>query len=67
MLVPPGEFLRGSPEDDEPFSLDEYPPQRMRVDSPFYFGGTEVTRAQWLRVMEFDQSMARRNGTFPAI
>ena len=45
--IPPGTFLRGSP-DDEPGRYDyEGPRHRVRIDSGFWLGETPVTQAQY--------------------
>jgi hypothetical protein len=48
-LIPAGEFVMGS-SDGFP---DEYPPCRVKINSPFYMGSCEVTNAQYGR---FDPS-----------
>ena len=53
LLVPPGEFLRGAPrEDDYTVHEFEFPWRRqVRVAKPFYLGQTELTCEQWASVM----------------
>ena len=46
-LIPAGSFMMGS-EDGEP---DEKPVHEVSITKPFYLGVTEVTNAQWRRVM----------------
>ncbi len=41
-LIPPGEFIMGSPQGDA-----DAPPHRVRITQPYYIGTYEVTRAQW--------------------
>lgn len=51
-MIPPGEFLMGSPE-SEPFRVYvEGPQHRVRLSHPFYMGMTEITQAQWSDVMK---------------
>ncbi|MGM0488128.1 MAG: formylglycine-generating enzyme family protein [Planctomycetota bacterium] len=51
-LIPAGEFMMGSPEDEEDRNEDEGPQHRVRITQPFYLGETEVTQGQWEAVME---------------
>jgi formylglycine-generating enzyme required for sulfatase activity/tRNA A-37 threonylcarbamoyl transferase component Bud32 len=48
--VPGGEFMMGSPDDDQDAKNDEKPQHRVRI-STFYLGATEVTQAQYRAVM----------------
>jgi len=48
--VPGGEFLMGSPDNENGRSSNESPQHRVTVPS-FYIGKTEVTQAQWKAVM----------------
>ncbi len=51
-LIPAGEFLMGSPADDD-WSVDNEEPQhRVRITRPFYLGATEVTRGQFRRFVD---------------
>ena len=50
-LVPAGEFLMGSPEDEERRDEDEQQ-HRVRITKPFYMGVHEVTQEQYQRIME---------------
>ena len=51
-LIPAGEFMMGSP-DDEPYRQeDESPAHRVRIAKPFYMGITEVTQGEWFTVMK---------------
>ena len=45
VLIPAGEFLMGSPDDDKDADIDEKPRHQVRITRPFYLGATEVTRA----------------------
>ncbi|MCY2987641.1 MAG: formylglycine-generating enzyme family protein [Planctomycetota bacterium] len=50
-LMPPGEFLMGSPEADSKVSSDEKPQHRVQITKPFYLDVYEVTQAQYQKVM----------------
>ena len=50
VLIPPGEFLMGSPADDRDASSDEEPQHNVRITNAFYLGVTEVTQAEYERV-----------------
>ena len=52
VLIPPGEFLMGSPGDDKDATDEEKPQHRVRIERPFYAGATEVTRSQFRRFVE---------------
>ena len=41
MLIPPGEFLMGSPDNQKA------PQHRVKISQPYYLGKHEVTQAQW--------------------
>ena len=49
-LIPAGEFLMGSPDDDKDAGDDEKPRHRVRITRPFYLGVTEVTQGQYQAV-----------------
>ncbi len=51
-LIPAGEFLMGSPNDDKEAASDEKPQHRVRITHPFFLGVTEVTRGQFRRFVE---------------
>jgi formylglycine-generating enzyme required for sulfatase activity len=63
-LIPPGEFLMGTPEADLPALLtekdaywrdifkNESPPQRVRLTRPYRIGATEVTLGQFRRFVQ---------------
>ncbi|MFP4058141.1 MAG: formylglycine-generating enzyme family protein [Candidatus Brocadiia bacterium] len=59
VLIPPGEFMMGSPEDEE-LRRDEEHQHRVRITKPFWMGKYEVTQEQWETVMGANPS--RFNG-----
>ena len=59
VLVMPGEFLMGSPESEAGRFLHEGPQRRVRLTKAFYLGVTEVTQAQWRRMMGVSQGFFR--------
>ncbi|HAH49328.1 MAG TPA: hypothetical protein DCM07_31720 [Planctomycetaceae bacterium] len=48
-LIPPGEFMMGSSEDEGPFGVS--PQHHVRLTKPYYLAETEVTQKQWLSIM----------------
>ncbi len=54
-LIPAGEFMMGSPEDEADRSDDEGPQHKVRITKPFYIGIHEVTKGQFARFVA-DQS-----------
>ncbi len=59
VLVMPGEFLMGSPGTEPGRNADEGPQHRVRLTTAFYLGVTEVTQAQWRRMMGSSQGFFR--------
>ena len=51
VLIPPGEFMMGSPEGEVGRDDDEGPLDRMKITEPFYMGIHEVTQARWAAIM----------------
>ena len=51
VLIPAGEFQRGSPDSDSQAKANEKPQHQVRITRPFYLGTTEVTEEQWTKVM----------------
>lgn len=52
VLIPTGEFLMGSPEDEEGRAANEGPQHRVRITKPFYLGMHEVTLGQFRQFVE---------------
>ncbi len=50
VLIPPGEFVMGSPPSETQRAADEYL-HRVRHVRPFYLAATELTEAQWAAVV----------------
>ncbi len=51
-LIPAGEFMMGSPEDEKGRGDEEGPQHRVRITKPFYIGITEVTVGQFRAFVE---------------
>ena len=52
VCIPPGEFIMGTPLIDKDYGrAGTFPERRVRISRAFYMGVTEVTQAQWKRVM----------------
>ena len=49
-LIPPGEFMMGSPESQEG-RFDDEQQHQVRITKPYFLGVTEVTQGQWEKVM----------------
>ena len=52
VLIPAGEFLMGSSDDDKRAPANEKTQHRVRITQPFYLGVTEVTRGQFRRFVD---------------
>ena len=52
VLIPPGEFMMGSPDSDKDAYSDEKPPHKVRITKPFYLGAHEVTVGQFRRFID---------------
>jgi len=50
-LIPAGQFMMGSPEDEESRWYDEVL-HRVQITNPYYLGVCEVTQGEWEAVME---------------
>jgi formylglycine-generating enzyme required for sulfatase activity len=61
-LIPAGEFMMGSRDDEKVADKDEKPQHRVRVSRPFYLGVTEVTQAQYEAVMGVNPSSFSSTG-----
>ncbi len=51
-LIPAGEFLMGSSDEDKDAEADEKPQHRVRITRPFFLGVHEVTRGQFRRFVD---------------
>ncbi len=47
VLVPAGDFMMGSPQEEPEHKADESPQHRVRITQPFYMGVTEFTQGQY--------------------
>ncbi len=61
-LIPAGEFMMGSADDDKDASDNEKPQHRVRITRPFYLGVYEVTQAQYETVTGSNPSHFSANG-----
>ncbi len=50
-LIPPGEFVMGSPESEDGRDIEEHQ-HEVRITKPFYLGVYEVTQTDYQRVMK---------------
>ena len=70
VLIPPGEFVMGSPE-TEPERSDEETPHSVRITQPFCLGAYPVTQAEFAKVMNSNPSqfnedeLGHPTGRFP--
>jgi formylglycine-generating enzyme required for sulfatase activity len=62
VLVPPGWFWMGSPEDEEGRFDDESPRHRVLISKPFYMGKYQVTQRQWQQVMGGNPARFKESG-----
>ncbi len=51
ILIPPGEFMMGSPDSEEKRGSHEGPQHQVRITKPFYLGVYQVTQEEYERVM----------------
>ncbi|MDM8568260.1 SUMF1/EgtB/PvdO family nonheme iron enzyme [Thiotrichales bacterium HSG1] len=51
VYVPAGEFVMGSPEDEEEHHNSESPQHKVTIKQPFYMGKYPITQALWMAVM----------------
>ena len=61
-LIPAGEFMMGSPDNDKDARSEEKPQHRVRISKSFYLGVYEVTQAQYKAVIENNPSALSPNG-----
>ena len=64
ILVEPGSFLMGSPADEDSRGSDETQ-HRVTLTKAFYLGETEVTQAQWKKVMNGDNPSRFKGDSLP--
>jgi formylglycine-generating enzyme required for sulfatase activity len=50
-LIPPGEFLMGSPDSDSDARSDEKPQHLVKITTPFYLSEKEVSQQEYEKVM----------------
>jgi formylglycine-generating enzyme required for sulfatase activity len=61
VLIPAGEYMMGSPEEDTEAFRDEMPQHRVRIARPFYLGVYPVTQQQYQAVMGANPSHFKGN------
>ncbi len=59
LLVPPGTFMMGASPGDTQAGDGEKPAHEVTITNAFYLGRTEVTQAQWFKVMDTNPSKFR--------
>ncbi len=52
VLIPSGQFVMGSPKDEQGRGDGEDPQRRVTISSPFYIGVCEVTQAQFTAILD---------------
>jgi uncharacterized protein (TIGR02996 family) len=62
VLIPPGKFLMGSPEDEAERYPDEGPQHEVEISQPFYLGMLPITQEQYLKVMGSNPSSFSTTG-----
>ena len=62
VLIPPGEFLMGSPTDERESEDNEHPQHRVKISKAFYLGMYEVTQSEWEKVMGANPSYFAESG-----
>jgi len=63
VLIPPGEFMMGSPE-TEKFRVDDEQQHRVKITRPFYMGMYAVTQAEYERFIGKNPSEFSATGNF---
>ncbi|WP_417380110.1 SUMF1/EgtB/PvdO family nonheme iron enzyme [Gimesia sp.] len=70
LLIPPGEFLMGSPESEE-YRYDDEVQHKVLLTQPYYLAETVVTQGQWKSVMGTTPWKGERNvmegDNYPAV
>lgn len=61
VLIPAGEYIRGSSTAEQDRNSDESPQHLVRITSPFYLGKYELTQAQWQAVLGTNPSFNEGN------
>jgi formylglycine-generating enzyme required for sulfatase activity len=56
VFIPPGEFMMGSPENEQGRFDSESPQHKVNIKQGFYLSETELTQAQWQAVMSENPS-----------
>jgi len=62
VYIPAGSFTMGSPENEKGRDSDESPQHQVTISQGFYLGETEVTQAQWEKVMKENPSYFKNAG-----
>jgi formylglycine-generating enzyme required for sulfatase activity len=62
VLIPPGKFKMGSPKDEADALANEGPQHEVEITRAFYLGETEVTQAQFKKVMGYNPSYFSTDG-----
>jgi formylglycine-generating enzyme required for sulfatase activity len=62
LLIPPGKFLMGSPNDEKYRLDDEGPQHEVEISKPFYLGVYEVTQKQYRTIMGENPSFFSSTG-----
>ncbi len=66
VMIQPGEFEMGSPNNEPGHDPSESPMHTVKIEQPFYIGKLEVTQAQWQAVVGSNQSEFKGDPTAPA-
>ena len=64
VLVPPGKYPRGASANDPEADGDEKPAHQVAITRPFYLGRTEVTNAQYRKVVPGHDAGSFRGQSF---